>query len=194
MRIVLVTSAFLLLAPSAHAADPDTPAANEAVIRTQLDEMNRGDWKTALDLYTPDTRNFGRKVGKPVMARIFEDIYRTFPDFRQTIVDIVAMGDSVIVREKMSGTHDGIGRIPVNGGMLVGVPPTHKHYTIDAIHWYTLKGGKIVDHYAVRDDLAMMQQLGLSPPPKPFDWGNFAAAANGHASNGHASSGAAPTR
>ncbi len=186
MRTALVAGALLLLASPVLAADPDTPAANEAVIRTQLDEMNHGDWKTALGLYTPDTRNFGRKVGKAVMAQIFADIYTTFPDFQQKIVDIVAVGDSVIVREKMSGTHEGTGRIPANGGMLVGVPPTHKHYTIDAIHWYTLKGGKIVDHYAVRDDLAMMQQLSLSPRPKPFDWGKFAAAANGHAAGGAA--------
>ena len=185
MRTALVVGALLLGLP-ALAADPDTPAANEAVIKTQLDEMNRGDWKTALRLYTPDTRNFGRKVGKAVMAKIFADIYATFPDFQQKIVDIVAVGDSVIVREKMSGTHDGIGHIPVNGGMLVGVPPTHKHYMIDAIHWYTLKGGKIVDHYAVRDDLAMMQQLGLSPQPEAFDWGMFAAAANRHATRGAA--------
>jgi hypothetical protein len=29
-----------------------------------------------------------------------------------------------------------------------------------------------------RHDAAMMQQLGLSPPPKPFDWAKFAAEAN----------------
>ena len=140
--------------------------------------MNRGDWKTALDVYTPDTRNFGRKVGRIVMAQIFHDIYVTFPDFRQEIVEIVAVGDSVIVREKMSGTHDGIGRIPVNGGMLVGVTPTRHRYEIDAIHWYKMKDGKIADHYAVRDDLKMMQDLGLSPSPAPFDWGAFAVEAN----------------
>ena len=178
MRSTLLLWALLLMTSPVFAADPDTPAANEAIIKTQLDEMNSGDWKTALGLYTTDTRNFGRKVGKAVMAQIFSDIYATFPDFQQKIVDIVAVGDSVIVREKMSGTHNGVGRIPVNGGLLVGVPPTHKHYVIDAIHWYTLKGGKIVDHYAVRDDLAMMQQLGLSAEPKPFDWASFAAVAN----------------
>jgi predicted ester cyclase len=114
------------------------------------------------------------------MARIFEDIYTTFPDWHVDIKDIAASGDYVIVREVTSGTHKGVGKIPVNGGMLVGVAPTQKHFAIDAIHWFTVKQGKIVDHYATRDDLAMMEQLGLSPQPAPFDWGKFAAEANEH--------------
>ena len=166
-----------LLAPSGTLA-ADIPSTNIKIIEKQLAEMNRGDWKAALGVYTPDTRNFGRKVGRAVMAKIFEDIYTTFPDFKQEIVEIVAVGDSVIVREKMRGTHDGVGRIPVNGGMLVGVAPTGHHYQIDAIHWYKLKDGKIADHYAVRDDLKMMQDLRLSPQPAPFDWAAFAAEAN----------------
>ena len=174
-RIGLLTVG--LLAPSISLA-ADIPSTNIEIIEKQLAEMNRGNWKTALDVYTPDTRNFGRKVGRAVMARIFQDIYKTFPDFKQEIVEIVAVGDSVIVREKMTGTHDGMGRIPVNGGMLVGVVPTGHRYQIDAIHWYKLTDGKIIDHYAVRDDLKMMQDLGLSPKPAPFDWAAFAAEAN----------------
>ncbi len=173
----MLLAAFALLAPAAVRA-ADAPSANERVVETQLAEMNRGDWRSALDVYTRDTRNFGRVVGRAVMERIFQDIYATFPDFRQKVVEIVAVGDNVIVRERMSGTHDGVGRIPVNGGMLVGVPPTRRHYEIDAIHWYKVRDGKIVDHYAVRDDLAMMQDLGLSPKPAPFDWAAFAKQAN----------------
>ena len=133
------------------------------IIEKQPAEMNRGDWKTALDVYTPDMRNFGRKVGRAVAEKLFHDIYPTFPDFKQEIVEIVAVGDSVIVREKMRGTHDGVGRIPVDGGMLVGITSTGHHYLIDAIHGYKLKDGKIADHYVVRDDLKTMQDLGLSP-------------------------------
>jgi len=174
-RIGLVTAG--LLAPTVVLADENS-ATNIKTVENQLAEMNRGDWKTALNVYTPDTRNFGRTVGRAVMARIFQDIYTSFPDFKQEIVEIVAVGDSVIVREKMSGTHDGVGQIPVNGGMLVGVAPTGRHYEIDAIHWYRLKDGKIADHYAVRDDLKMMQDLGLSAKPAAFDWAAFATRAN----------------
>jgi predicted ester cyclase len=177
---VVVLNAFFAGISAASAAEADAAMSNAATIRSQIEMMNRGDWKGALDYYTSDSRNFGRPVGRAVMSRIFEDIYGTFPDFRAEILDMAAVGDSVIVRTRTSGTHKGVGKIPVNGGMLVGVAPTDKHFEVSAIHWYKLKDGKIVDHYATRDDLAMMQQLGLSPEPKPFDWGKFAADANKH--------------
>ncbi len=47
--------------------------------------------------------------------------------------------------------------------MLVGVEPTGKRFEVSHIHWYTLRDGKIVEHYANRDDLGMMRQLGLLP-------------------------------
>lgn len=164
----------------AQAAEMSTPDANIAVIKHQIEQQNRGDWKAALDVYTAESRNFGRPVGRAVMARVFEDIWGTFPDWHVDILEITAVGDSVVVREKSGGTHNGVGKIPVNGGLLVGVQPTHKHFEVDAIHWFKLSDGKIIDHYAVRDDRLMMQQLGLSPAPAPFDWAQFAAEANEH--------------
>jgi predicted ester cyclase len=176
----LMVVACVLFSVAVRAADTDVEAANIAVVRAQHEAFNRGDWKAALEPYTDESKNFGRRVGRGVMYRIFEDIYTTFPDWHADIEEIKASGDTVIVRVLTSGTHKGVGKIPVNGGLLVGVAPTNKHFEADAIHWIKLKDGKIIDHYATRDDLAMMEQLGLSPQPKPFDWGKFAAEANKH--------------
>jgi predicted ester cyclase len=60
----------------------------------------------------------------------------------------------------------GVGKLPVNGGLLVDVPPTHKHFEVEATQWWRVRDGKIVDHYGVRDDLGMMEQLGLLAGPK----------------------------
>jgi predicted ester cyclase len=174
----LMVVACMVFGMAARAADTDVEAANIAVVRAQHEAFNRGDWRAALEPYTDESKNFGRQVGRAVMYRIFEDIYTTFPDWQAQIQEIKASGDTVIVRVLTSGTHRGVGRIPVNGGLLVGVAPTNKHFEAAAIHWMKLKDGKIVDHYATRDDLAMMEQLGLSPQPKPFDWAKFAAEAN----------------
>jgi predicted ester cyclase len=76
------------------------------------------------------------------------------------IEEMAAEGDSVIVRCRVSGTHRGIGRLPVNGGKLVGVEPSGNHFEVQHIHWYKIRDGRFVDHYAVRDDLGMMAQLG----------------------------------
>jgi len=141
---------------------------NTAVIRAEHDKLNRGDWRGAAEEYAEDARNFGRPVGRTGVLRVLEDIHRTFPDMRLEIVDLAAVGDAVIVRCKFSGTHEGVGELPVNGGLLVGVAPTHKRFEVQHIHWYKLRNGKIVDHYATRDDIGMMQQLGLLPAPPPF--------------------------
>jgi hypothetical protein len=44
---------------------------------------------------------------------------------------------------------------------LVGVEPTRKRFEVQHIHWHRLRDGQFVDHYAVRDDLGMMSQLGF---------------------------------
>jgi predicted ester cyclase len=153
-------------AVSCQDAAPDVSARNAALIRAHHDLLNQGDWKTASTYFSEDTKNFGHPVGRDHVALILQDIWTTFPDLRMEIVDLVAKDDWVVVRCRTSGTHLGVGKLPVNGGLLVGVAPTHKHFEVDTVHWYTLRDGKIVDHRGVRDDLGMMEQLGLLAGPK----------------------------
>jgi len=160
---------FLLTGPIAAVAQkpaPDVSAQNAAIIRAHHDKMNKGDWQAALTDFSDDTKNFGNAVGRDHVAMILQDVWTTFPDFRLEIVDLVAQGDWVVVRCRESGTHLGVGKLPVNGGLLVAVPPTHKHFEVEATHWWKVRDGKIVDHYGVRDDLGMMEQLGLLAGPK----------------------------
>jgi predicted ester cyclase len=82
------------------------------------------------------------------------------------IVDMVAEADSVVVRCKVSGTHRGAAKLAMNGG-LIGVEPSGRHFEVQHIRWYKVRNGKIVEHYANRDDLGMMQQLGLLPRQLP---------------------------
>jgi predicted ester cyclase len=178
--IITIVALFIGFSAATRAAEPDTAAANIALIRGQHESLNRGEWKAASRDFAVDTLNFGHPAGRAVIARILEDIYRTFPDFRLDITDIWTKGESVVVRCKESGTHHGVGQLPVNGGLLVGVAPTEKHFEVEAVHIYAVRDGKIVDHVGVRSDLEMMQQLGLLADPKPFDWAKFTAEANKH--------------
>lgn len=151
------------------AADVDKSAENAALIRAHHDAMNRGDWKSASNYYAEDTKNFGTSGGRQRLRMVYEDIWTTFPDFRLDIIDLVAKDDVVVVRCRESGTHLGVQKRSVNGGLLIGVPPTHKHFEVEVMHWYKIRDGKIVDHYGARDDVGMMEQLGLlaEPQPKP---------------------------
>lgn len=140
---------------------------NQDLIRQHLERLNRGAVKEATLDFAEDTKNFGRPVGREGIRLVLEDIYNTFPDWRMEIVEMIADGDSVVVRCKVSGTHRGVGKRPVNGGMLVGVEPTQKRFEVQHIHWYKLRAGKIAEHWATRDDVGMMRQLGLLPPAGP---------------------------
>jgi len=145
---------------------------NREIVRRHIELMNRGDWKQAAELFAPDVRHHlgnwqqgseGIVQGKKTLIDNLEDIFRTFPDWKMEIVDMVAEGESVVVRCKVSGTHEGVGAKRINGGFLAGVEPTHKRFVVQHMHWYKLREGRIVDHYASRDDLGMTQQLGLLP-------------------------------
>jgi SnoaL-like domain len=60
--------------------------------------INRGDVKAAADEFAAGALNYGAVVPGDVRAFFqtgIEDIRHTFPDWRMTVVDLVAEGDSV---------------------------------------------------------------------------------------------------
>ena len=63
------------------------------------------------------------------------DLTTMFPDFHQEVVELTATGDVVVVRTKVAGTYKGVGKLPVEGGMFVGVQPTGSHFKVQHIHW-----------------------------------------------------------
>ena len=151
-----------------------TEADNISIIRREYELVFAGRIEDAAALFSDPTRNHGREVPRRAVLAILQDIKATFPDWSFTIEDIAASGSTVMVRCRFRGTHQGTGQLPVNGGLMVGVPPTHKQMDVQHIHWYVLKDGLVAEHWACRDDIAMMQQLGLLPETK-FDFSKLTA-------------------
>ena len=144
-----------------------TEQENRKVILLNFEKFNRGDTAAAAEDWSEDLTNHGEKVGRSGIKMVLDDIFRTFPDAQLEVQNAVVDGDMVVVRAVFKGTHRGKGLLPVNGGMLVGVEPTGKSFAVSHIHWFRLRDGKITAHYANRDDIEMMKQLGLSPEIKP---------------------------
>jgi len=139
-----------ILPAFAHSEPADVMARNEAVIRENLEKINRGDTQGAASDWADDAQSFGRYAGgRAGVQSTLEDILDTVPDYHMDIVEMVAAGDVVVVRCNLTGTH-----------REVGVRNEIAH-----IRWYTLRGGKIVQQWATRDDYGMMRQLGKSPRP-----------------------------
>jgi len=155
--------------PTSEIAKSKIATKNADTIRRQNEIQNSGDFKAAVEFFAEDTRNHGVAVGRKGVLRVLTDIFTTFPDFHSEIFDLMAVDDMVVIRTINTGTHQGISKIPFNGGLLVGVPPTNKRYKVQTIHWHTLKNDLIVEHRANRDDVGMMQQLGLLPMTTRYD-------------------------
>ena len=67
--------------------------------------------------------------------------------------ELIAEGDFVVCHNSWSGTY--------GGRVFRGVPtPEGKSFSVEHIHIYRLEDGRIAEHWVVRDDLAMMLQLG----------------------------------
>ena len=143
--------------------EADLSGTNGEIIRRRYAVLNTGDVPAAALYYSEDTHNHGRPVGRQGVQRTLADIRATFPDWHVRIDDLAEADDAVIIRTTVTATHTGISRLPVLGGLLVGVQPTGRSIKVQHIHWQTLRAGRIVEHRANRDDIGMMQQLGLLP-------------------------------
>jgi C-1 hydroxylase len=77
-----------------------------------------------------------------------------FPDLKWHIDDIVAEGDRVVTRMTAQATHT---------GSYMGMPPTGKQINCSVMGIARVDQGKIVEHWGVTDELAVMSQIGLLP-------------------------------
>jgi predicted ester cyclase len=99
----------------------------------------------------------GRVKGPAALRQTFEWLVAQFPDLQMTIEAMVAEGDTVVVRVLSEGTNLG----PLNGV----VPPTGKRFSARQSHWFRVEDGKLAEHWATREDLVAMLQLGVVQPP-----------------------------
>ncbi|CAL9281309.1 Aklanonic acid methyl ester cyclase DnrD [Streptomyces sp. SudanB148_2056] len=87
-----------------------------------------------------------------------------FEDLRLPIDAMAEDGDRVWVRLRMQGRHTGPFVRYRDGRLDQAVPPTGREIDCEQVHVLGLKEGRIVRHEAVRDDVTMLQQLGVFPP------------------------------
>ena len=99
----------------------------------------------------------GRVNGPQATRQTVEWLLAQFPDMRMTIEAMVSEGDTVAVRVLSEGTNLG----PLNGVM----PPTGRCFGARQSHWYRVADGKLAEHWATREDLPIMLQLGVIQPP-----------------------------
>jgi predicted ester cyclase len=141
---------------------------NRELVRRQFEEVfNKQDSAACDELFAEDYIEHARapfqssepgKVNGPEHMRgVVRWLRSQFSDIEMTVEAIVADGDLVVARVRTTGTNDG----NLNGM----IPPTGKTFDATQSHWFRVENGKLVEHWATRDDLTSMLQLGIIPPP-----------------------------
>ncbi|WP_235079610.1 ester cyclase, partial [Amycolatopsis orientalis] len=88
-----------------------------------------------------------------------------FADVRWDTGEAVADGDLVVLHTTMSGRHVGVFvSYDEAGSVESAMPPTGKSFAVTQTHWFRVAEGKVVEHWANRDDLTLAKQLGWVPP------------------------------
>ncbi|MGK2933254.1 MAG: ester cyclase [Solirubrobacterales bacterium] len=87
----------------------------------------------------------------------FSGIFAAFPDFALKIEEIVAEGDSAVVRWTAKATFDGT-------GTFEGFKPNGSKIDIEGIDIVEAKDGKIHSLVAVLNGLDLARQIGAVPP------------------------------
>ena len=136
-----------------------TTEENKARFRRVYEDLfNGGNLDVAEELVASDFFNHEAPHGMdrgPEGTRGLANMLRTaFPDLHFEIEELIAEDDTVAGRLSMSGTHE---------GPLMGMHPTGHSMRQDHMHFVRFRDGKAVEHWGVRDDLSMMQQLGVVP-------------------------------
>ena len=86
--------------------------------------------------------------------QVIDTILKALPDIHHDFELMIAEGDKVGTRMRITATHK---------GELIGIPPTGKKVSISASDFVTIINGKLVEHWVDTDQLGLMQQIGVIP-------------------------------
>ena len=129
---------------------------NKALAQRLYDDLfNRTQLALADALVTADFVDHAAPPGAPAgpvgLRQAIALLRDAFPDSRHVIEDLIADEDRVAVRVTLMGTH---------AGPFRGIAPTGRRIAQAQIHILRVVGGKVVERWAVQDDLGMLRQLG----------------------------------
>ncbi len=130
---------------------------NKELVRRQFELVSSGDAKGAAALWAEDASNHGMRVGPALVETVYASL--CLLQERHTFHEMIAEGDWVAVRTTCQGVH--AAKVRVNGGIFANVEPTQRPYSVQHIHLFRVVDGKIVEHWANRDDLGAARQIGL---------------------------------
>lgn len=140
----------------------DRETENKEIVRRYPEEVISGgnldviDEIFAADYVQHNSAGSERLHGPDEVRENASRLRNAFPDVNCGIEALIADGDTVVRRDRATGTHE---------GEFMGIEPTGKEIVVEGIHIHRIKDGKIVETWAQTDVMGAMQQLGILEPP-----------------------------
>ena len=135
---------------------------NKAIARRFVDEVLNNKNLAAVDELVPE--DFveldplpGQEQGREGLKQILAMLFAAFPDLHWTTEEEAAEGDKHWSRFTWRGTHR---------GDFMGIPPTGNQVVVNGVVIDRIVEGKMVDSRILMNELSLMQQLGVIPPPE----------------------------
>jgi len=125
---------------------------NKAIVRKVTEALSRQDLSSLDDSVSPNYINHTYQFQNlEDLKQYYSRLYGGFPDWHETIEDIVAEGDKVWVLITYTGTHRGEYR---------GLAPNGKKHTVVGVVIYRIVSSRVVEAWVVEDTLDSLKQLG----------------------------------
>lgn len=143
-------------APSEHLE------ANKDLVRRFTVATNEADWDVFDEILTENFCRHSQATGdvqvnsREDFKKLQQSFLATMPDQKITLEMIIAEGDKVAVYATYSGTMT---------GPMGDFPPTGKSSSSPFLGIFRIEEGRIAELWVEWDNLAMLGQLGLFPPP-----------------------------
>ena len=141
----------------------------EIVRRVIADGVNEGDVEVFREVLASDYSRHSQATtempeirGIEAMLTFLQEQFIAFPDYHEEIELMIAEGDKVAYITTGTGTHT---------GPLGNIPPTRKRMEIVNFAVQRIRNGKIAETWIGWDNLAVLLQLGLVPPPEAGEQG-----------------------
>ena len=134
---------------------------NKGIVRKVVQAENNRDLTAIEKLVSPTYVNQSLQLHGPEGYKQFLTmLFKAFPEWHETIEDIIAEGDKVCIRLRIdTGTHTGEFNL-----FGITVSPTGKKTTVKSIQIWRIVDGKVAEQESVADELVLWKQMGLIVP------------------------------
>jgi steroid delta-isomerase-like uncharacterized protein len=131
---------------------------NKAIHREFFKAFEQGDFNRLNELITADWVDHDAPPGTPLgiagMKQLLPPFLEAFPGLHFEIGQQIAEGDKVVTQWTFHGTQQ---------APLFGIPASGKTVEMGGMSMIRVENGKIKEAWVRRDDMGMMQQLGVIP-------------------------------